>query len=58
MNICIIESLCCTPETNTTLLINYNPVKFKKSTPSHLSTEGDSIVWVVQKRKLGPRETT
>ena len=24
--ICITESLCCTPETNTTLLINYSPI--------------------------------
>ena len=24
--ICITESLCCTPETNTTLLINYAPI--------------------------------
>ena len=24
--ICITESLCCTPETNTTLLINYTPI--------------------------------
>ena len=25
--ICITDSLCCTPETNTTLSINYIPVK-------------------------------
>ena len=25
--ICITESLCCRPETNTTLLINYAPKK-------------------------------
>ena len=32
MNICrcITESLCYTLETNTTLLINYTPIKFKK----------------------------
>ena len=24
--ICITESLCCTPETNITLLINYTPI--------------------------------
>ena len=24
--ICITKSLCCTPETNTTLLINYTPI--------------------------------
>ena len=28
--ICITESLCCTPETNTTLLINYTPIENKK----------------------------
>ena len=26
VHICITESLCCTPETNTTLLINYAPI--------------------------------
>ena len=29
MNICITESLCYTPETNTTLKISYIPVKLK-----------------------------
>ena len=29
--ICITESLCCTPEINTTLLINYTPIRFKKT---------------------------
>ena len=28
--ICITESLCCTPETNTTLQINYTSIKKKK----------------------------
>ena len=28
--ICITKSLCCTPETNTTLLINYTPNKINK----------------------------
>ena len=28
--ICITESLCCAPEINTTLLINYTPISFKK----------------------------
>ena len=27
--ICITESLCCTPETNTIWLINYTPIKKK-----------------------------
>ena len=27
MSICITESLCCTAETNTTLEINYTPIK-------------------------------
>ena len=27
--ICITESLCCTPETNTALLINYRSIKYK-----------------------------
>ena len=31
MCVCITESLCCTPETKTTLLINYTPKrKIKK----------------------------
>ena len=30
VHICIIESLCCTPETNTTLLINITPIYNKK----------------------------
>ena len=29
MCICITESLCCTPKTNKTLLINYNPIQNK-----------------------------
>ena len=29
--ICITESLCCTPETNTTLQINYTSIKEKKN---------------------------
>ena len=29
-HICITESLCCTPETNTTLLTNYEPIKNEK----------------------------
>ena len=27
--ICVTKSLCCTPETNTTLLINYAPIENK-----------------------------
>ena len=30
MYIYITESLCCTPEINTTLLINYTPIKKKQ----------------------------
>ena len=30
MCICITQSLCCTSKTNTTLLINYTPIKNKK----------------------------
>ena len=30
MNIRITESLCCTPETNTTLQTNYAPIKLFK----------------------------
>ena len=26
--ICITDSFCCTPETNTTLSVNYTPIKF------------------------------
>ena len=37
-NICITESLCCIPKINTTLLINYTPVKcfFKKESSRSL----------------------
>ena len=36
--ICIADSLCCTPETNTTLKINCSPIKnFLKKVPSWLS---------------------
>ena len=40
--ICMTESLCCSPETTTTLVIGYNPIQDKKSQvwkekPSHLS---------------------
>ena len=31
MCVCIIASLCSTLETNTTLLINYTPIKLKKN---------------------------
>ena len=27
---CITDSLCCSPETQTTLLINYNPIQKEK----------------------------
>ena len=27
MGICVTDSLCCTPETNTTLLTKYTPIK-------------------------------
>ena len=27
---CMTDSICCTPETNTTLKVNYTPIKFKK----------------------------
>ena len=39
MNICtcLTRSLCWTPETNTTLLINYNKIKFKTSVGDLLS---------------------
>ena len=43
--ICITESLCCTPETNTTLLINSTPTlnkKFKK-----VSKWSSTTYWVV-----------
>ena len=30
MCICITQSLCCTSKTNTTVLINYTPIKNKK----------------------------
>ena len=34
VRICITNSLGCTPETNTTLCINYTPIKKKKRDPS------------------------
>ena len=30
MYVCVIESLCCTPQTKTTLQINYTPIENKK----------------------------
>ena len=49
--ICVTDSLCCTAETNTTLYINYTPIKIKKkkkklpnlecTRPSH---EGASLI--------------
>ena len=38
---CITDSLCCTPETNKTLQINYTPIKIlkiKKNKPTHLQS--------------------
>ena len=35
--VCITESLCCTPETNTTLLINYTPIENKNLQKTLLS---------------------
>ena len=38
MDRCMTESLCCTPETNTTLLINYTQyIKKKKDTVDHVA---------------------
>ena len=34
---CITESLCCTPETNTTLQISYAPKKLSKNTQNETS---------------------
>ena len=31
MDTCIAESFCCTPETNTTLKVNYTLIKFLKN---------------------------
>jgi len=33
VDICIRDSLSCTPESNTMLLINYTPIKTLKSLP-------------------------
>ena len=33
MCICVIESFCYTPDTNTTLLINYTPIQNKNKKP-------------------------
>ena len=41
---CITESLCCAPETNTTLYINYTPIKFiKKKFITKVDTSDDLI---------------
>ena len=36
-NICITESLCCAPETNTPLQINYTSIFFKSKNKNHVS---------------------
>ena len=38
--ICITDSLCCTPETNTTLQINYTPKKFLKNDSTKIAYFG------------------
>lgn len=35
MNICVTDILCCTPKSNTTLQINYTPIKFLTPTPQN-----------------------
>ena len=35
---CITDSLCCKPETNTTLRINYTAIKVKNKPKSHKVT--------------------
>ena len=54
--VCITESLCCTPETNTTLEINYTLILKKADMVSkHLVLSKTSIRHLVHKM-LGPRQ--
>ena len=50
--LCMAESLLCSPETTTTLLISYTPVqnkKFKKISPSYHSLESSIYFCLIQK---------
>ena len=51
MCICITDSLCCTPETNTTLQINYTPIKFffKKVNESEHSLQPSPLLSHLEK---------
>ena len=42
---CITDLLCCTPEANTTLLINYTPLKNKQTTNHNNNKIQMELVW-------------
>ena len=42
---CITDLLCCTPEANTTLLINYTPLKNKHTTNHNNNKIQMELVW-------------
>lgn len=45
--ICTTDSLCCTPETNTALKINFMPIKLKKKKkPFHIMTK--TLQWYIR----------
>ena len=44
VNICITYSLCCTAESNTTLELNYTPVKTLKNTPQWKAESSSSKI--------------
>ena len=54
MYVCITESLCCTPETNTTLLINYISIKKKLSWDDTL--DHSFVLSSIMPRKFYPPE--
>ena len=53
--ICITDSLCCTPETNTTLSINHTPIKnFKKTKNHHRADASGRAHLNRQRRSVAP----
>ena len=40
---CITESLCCAPETNTILQINYISIKIKKKKKKEMATQSSIL---------------
>ena len=47
--ICKAESLCCTPETNTTWEINYIQIKKKKRIHQYVAQLSQKTIWKMEK---------